>query len=61
MYTLAIEPPCGGVMIGTLPTLEHDVSGDLFVEDSETFCIQDFTYDGRGPGMPRHLAVVRLN
>lgn len=38
-------------MIGMLPTLGHEVSGTLFVEDEQTFCIQDFNYDGNGPGM----------
>ena len=40
-----------GREIGQLPTLFHGVSGRLFVESMTTFCIQNFTYDGLGPGI----------
>ena len=46
----AQEPPCTGQLIGTLPTLNHEVGGDLYVESEYTFCIENFTYDGQGPG-----------
>ena len=46
--------PCGqsrgGVRIGVLPTLEHGVSGVLWLEHPGRFCIENFNYDGQGPG-----------
>ena len=39
-----------GVEIGTLPTEQHAVTGILHVLDSNTLYIEDFTYDGGGPG-----------
>lgn len=43
------------VQVGVLPTLAHRVSGTLYVENNKTFFIDNFNYDGAGPGM---LAVV---
>ena len=34
-----------------LPTLAHSVSGVLYVDDAVTFRIENFTYDGQGPGI----------
>ena len=46
--------PCGesrgGVLIGELPTLAHGVSGRLWLEHAGRFCIENFNYDGQGPG-----------
>ena len=39
-----------GVEIGTLPNEQHDISGTLHVLDSTTLYIEDFNYDGNGPG-----------
>ena len=35
--------------IGSFTTLYHDVSGDLFVLDSHSLIIKNFTYDGTAP------------
>ena len=35
--------------MGVLPTLFHDVSGELFVRDNKTIIIRNFNYDGLGP------------
>ena len=40
-----------GVEIGRLPTEQHQVSGTLHVTDSRTLFIEDFNYDGGGPGI----------
>ena len=39
-----------GVLIGTLPTEQHQVSGQFHIIDSKTLFIEDFNYDGGGPG-----------
>ena len=41
---------CTGVLIGTLPTEQHQVSGQFHIIDSKTLFIEDFNYDGGGPG-----------
>ena len=44
--------PKAGVLIGTLPTEAHGVSGTLYVHDDVTLVIEQFTYDGYAPGEP---------
>ena len=39
-----------GVLIGRLPTEQHQVSGNFYVVDSKTLFFEDFNYDGGGPG-----------
>ena len=39
-----------GGLIGTLPTEQHDVSGEFYVVNSTTIHFEDFNYDGGGPG-----------
>ena len=39
-----------GVLIGTLPTEQHQVSGKFYIVDSKTLFFEDFNYDGAGPG-----------
>ena len=39
-----------GGRIGTIETLQHDVSGTLYFIDSRTIFIDNFNYDGQGPG-----------
>ena len=41
-----------GVLIGTLPTEAHGVSGILYVHDDVTLLIEQFYYDGYAPGEP---------
>ena len=36
-------------LIGTLPNLQHQVSGTLYAEGDRTFVIENFNYDGLGP------------
>ena len=45
-----IIPYSIGVEIGTLPNEQHQISGTLHVLDSNTLYIEDFNYDGGGPG-----------
>ena len=42
---------CTGGLVGTLPTLQHQVSGQFYIVDSRTIFIDDFNYDGAGPGL----------
>ena len=39
-----------GSLVGTLPTEQHRVSGQVYIVDSKTIFIEDFNYDGGGPG-----------
>ena len=39
-----------GGFIGNLPNEQHGVSGKFYVVDSKTIYIEDFNYDGGGPG-----------
>ena len=36
-------------MIGSLPNLQHGISGTLYAEGDRTFVIENFSYDGLGP------------
>ena len=47
--TFFIMSVAGG-LVGTLPTEQHRVSGELYIVDSKTIFIEDFNYDGGGPG-----------
>lgn len=42
--------PTPGTLIGNLPTEAHGVSGMFYVVDNSTLLIENFNYDGRGPG-----------
>ena len=48
----------GGAVIGTLPTLDHNVSGVLWIERPGRFCIENFYYDGDGPGEEKHAPMA---
>jgi len=39
------------VEVGSLPTLQHEVSGTLYLVGTKSLRIKDFHYDGLGPGM----------
>ena len=39
-----------GVEIGELPNEQHQISGTFHILDSKTIYIEDFNYDGGGPG-----------
>ena len=38
------------VLIGNFETIQHDVSGTVYVDDATTIRIENFHYDGLGPG-----------
>lgn len=40
-----------GRELGSLSQLHHGVRGRLFAVDARTIYLQDFHYDGEGPGM----------
>lgn len=48
------------VEVGELPTLAHSVSGVFYVDDAVTFRIENFTYDGQGPGISHQSGFVTL-
>ena len=47
-----------GVLIGTLPTEAHGVSGILYVHDDVTLSIERFYYDGDAPGETCHVQLL---
>ena len=47
---ITCEPSPGRGYVGDLPTLAHSVNGFLYVRDNKTLVIEDFAYDGLGPG-----------
>ena len=36
-------------MIGSLPNLQHRISGTLYAEGDRSFVVEGFGYDGLGP------------
>ena len=51
---------CIGSLVGTLPTEQHRVSGEFYVVDSKTLFIEDFNYDGGGPGIYILSSVIKV-
>jgi len=43
------DPITNPQMVGSLSTLAHGVSGDLYVVDEKTLMLKNFNYDGAGP------------
>ena len=41
---------CSAVQIGSLVTTQHLVSGTVYVDNNSTIRIENFNYDGLGPG-----------
>lgn len=39
-----------GILIGELPHEAHNVSGEFYIADNNTFVIYNFNYDGEGDG-----------
>ncbi|KAL5467444.1 hypothetical protein EMCRGX_G031668 [Ephydatia muelleri] len=48
-FVTALATASAGVLIGTLPTEAHGVSGVLYVHDDVTLSIEQFYYDGYAP------------
>ena len=51
MFLAYLHTGQDSVEVGVLPTLAHSVSGVLYVDDAVTFRVENFTYDGQGPGI----------
>ena len=51
---------CIGGFIDNLPTEQHQVSGKFYIVDSKTI-IEDFNYDGGGPGKKKALSSHYIN
>ena len=47
-----------GGFIGNLPNEQHGISGKFYVVDSKTIFIEDFNYDGGGPGIKRLCQMI---
>ena len=43
-----------------LPTLAHSVSGVSYVDNAVTFRVENFTYDGQGPGITLYYIIKFL-
>ena len=50
LMSLFIPSLPSDTLVGKLSTLQHDVSGSVYIRDSETLVIRKFYYDGKGPG-----------
>ena len=52
LFLLSLLTPSlqSDTLVGKLSTLQHDVSGSVYIRDSETLVIREFYYDGQGPG-----------
>ena len=48
------------VEVGVLPTLAHSVSGVSYVDNAVTFRVENFTYDGQGPGITLYYIIKFL-
>ncbi len=47
---------CSGVRVEPdLPDFNHDVSGVLYIENTTSYCIENFFYDGAGPGKSKFM------
>jgi len=44
--------PFYGEKVGSLSTLAHRVSGDVYIVDEKRIRIKNLIYDGTGPGRP---------
>ena len=38
-------------LIGSLPNLQHGITGTLYAEGNHTFVVENFSYDGLGPAV----------
>ena len=50
LATLIIPGISSDTFIGDLSSLQHEVSGSVYIRNNETLVIHEFYYDGRGPG-----------
>ena len=41
--------------MGTIETIHHDVTARVFVVDENRLRLQNFTYDGKGPGKHSYM------
>ncbi len=46
MYAGQVED----ILVGTLPNFEHGIGGQLYIRDTKTLVIENFSYDGLGVG-----------
>lgn len=50
LLSLLIPSLQSDTFVGNLRTLQHEVSGSVYIRDSKTLVIREFYYDGEGPG-----------
>ena len=46
-----LHPKAQRRLIGSLPNIQHGISGTLYAEGDRTFVIENFSYDGLGPAV----------
>ena len=46
MYAGQVED----ILVGTLPNFQHGIGGQLYLRDTKTLVIENFSYDGLGVG-----------
>lgn len=49
-----------GGLVGTLPNEQHRISGEFYIVDSKTLFIEDFNYDGLGPGECINILLILI-
>ena len=50
LASLIIPGLASDTFVGDLSSLQHEVSGSVYIRNNETLVIREFYYDGRGPG-----------
>ena len=52
LFLASLFIPCltSDTFVGDLSSLQHEVTGSVYIRNIETLVIRDFYYDGRGPG-----------
>ena len=53
---------CTGVrVVPDLPNLNHGIAGTFYIENTTTYCIENFFYDGAGPGKLEKVLISLCN
>ncbi len=60
--TIPTGQECTGVrVVPDLPDFNHGISGILYIESTTTYCIENFFYDGAGPGKLEKVLISLCN
>lgn len=50
LFTAPAQTKYYGIHVGDFRTQAHDVRGTVYIVDERTLFVQNFHYDGQGPG-----------